>query len=473
MHYVYTDHILCDQCIHSAHVYLFLQCCFSVYGVCDLNSGGTSGQKSVAAGGVETSPQQNKSTSMATKCVEFKPQQWKVVSLARPDMVKAIESQARKHGVIITYPAESSYIKICGCSPQVSEIEEHFEDLKNYVIVSSKTLQWSPGLWMVMKSMKDSICLLEHDYPVAIDIKAVTSESTDGAECQTVFTAQLGENRIEICFGNFTKYSSATTIINLMVRNMDGYHLHELVETGGKEILSDLESRMKELSLCELPQVFETKPRNLPVRKLIHCVVYNWRQSDVKVARVLEEGVKHALRSSSPPYIVVAQSTAIQCPPVVLAEVITKEILSSSCSFSGAHFALFITSKEDEKALEQFFQSRRATMQFNDASKLLDKCDGNSNTHIAVLHDHLSFLSIINGDLMKQKVRVKAVLCYSVVEHNKNNCLFLYTYLHVQFILRGGTITTLSFIVHIRCRSMLIRPMQTLTFLVECYQSNF
>ena len=91
----------------------------------------------------------------------------------------------------------------------------------------------------------------------------------------------------------------------------------ELIEAGGKQVFSDIYSRVKELSSCVLPQVFETKPRSLSVQKLINCMVLKWNPNDKKTAAVLEEGLSGAMISSSRPCVVINQSAPIKCPPVV------------------------------------------------------------------------------------------------------------------------------------------------------------
>ena len=349
------------------------------------------------------------SSPPVVKTIEFAPQEWKVISTVRQGMVQGIESQAKKWDVVVSYSKETSpfSIKVVGTMPHVMEAMKSFEELKKFVHLSSRTISYKPGLWTVLKSMKDTLALFEHDYNVGIKIEAVASSAPKPADCHIAFSAQVGESTIQICFGNFTQHPSVTTIINLLTPNVDECHLTELVEAGGEKVYDDVRFRMRELSMSELPQVFETKPYNLSIQKLIHCVVCKWKKSD-EVAKILEEGIKRAVISASSPCIVFAPGSSIQCPTVVLAELLAKVIVSRSKSFAGFQFALHVACKEDARAIEQYFKSQHVVVKFGDDYKLLrasKQDDYLSNTHLRVLQsDFLSFLSVVHEDLLQQKV---------------------------------------------------------------------
>ena len=366
--------------------------------------------------GTETPTDSDTSTSTVTMSVDFEFNQWKVVSNSNSNEVEKIKIQAREHGVSITYPThESSTVVIVGALPHVMRARQCFEDLKQQVIVSSKTLHYSPGLWTVLKSMNDSISLLEHQAGVSINLKAVPSSysDTDSGPSRVIFLAQINRCNIEICSGNFVHHPSATTMINLVVENFDQHHLPELIETGGKEIFSDVKSRVKELSSCALPQVFETKPRNLSVQKLIHCVVLKWSPNDKRTATILEEGLKGAMIGSTPPCVVINQLAPVQCPPLILVDIITKTIETNSQTFSGFTFAVYVVAKEEVRTIEHFFQDKSIPFKSNDHYGLLEQSKGDkilSDMYIQVLEgDLFSFLSITHGNLLEQKVGVSCL----------------------------------------------------------------
>jgi O-acetyl-ADP-ribose deacetylase (regulator of RNase III) len=349
------------------------------------------------------------SSSIVTMNVEFDLHQWKVVS--NLGVVQEIEIQARQLGLSITHPTyESSTVKIVGTVQHVIQAKERFEDLKKHILVSSKTLHYSPGLWTVLKSMKDSIRLFEHDCNVSINIKAVPSNysDTDSGPSRVVFVAQISECNVEICFGNFVQHPSASTMINLVVQNIDQHHLPELIEAGGKQVFSDIYSRVKELSSCVLPQVFETKPRSLSVQKLINCMVLKWNPNDKKTAAVLEEGLSGAMISSSRPCVVINQSAPIKCPPVVLVDIITRAIETNSDTLAGFTFALYVKTKEGIKSIGHFFKDRHVRVTSNNPYDQLEHLSGDdSDMYINALESDLfSFFSVAHGNLLEQKVQV-------------------------------------------------------------------
>ena len=354
----------------------------------------------------------------ATGSVEF--EQWKFVSSTNASVVHGIETQARQHGVTITYPtfdSSTSTIIIEGAMPYVTQIKEHFEELKKHVHVLTKTLQYTPGLWTVLKSLKDSISLLEHDCNVSISIEAIPSgyNDTDSVTSHTIITTQFMQCNIEVCFGSYARHPSATSIINLLVPNVDQYQLHKLVHAGGEGVYSETLSRMRELSACVPPQVFEIKRHNLMAKKLVNCIVLRWDPSDRNTVKVLLEGLKRAISSSAPPCVVISQVASVQCPPVVLVELIMKAIESNSWLFFGLTVVVYVTTKEDTKSIEQLFQERHVAVKLSKHYKLLESSKSDelqSNMYIRILEiesEVLSCVSVIHGDLFKQEVGIFSI----------------------------------------------------------------
>ena len=336
--------------------------------------------------------------------------QWKVLSMTKSSVVHEIEMQARQHQVSITYPTfESSSIIIFGHSSYVTQVKERFEDLKKWVFISSRKVQYTPGLWTVLRSMKDSICLLEHECNVSVAIKATASScnETDSEPSRVILAAVIDECKIEICFGNFVQHPSTTSIINLLVQNIDQHHLHELIAAGGREVYSDIHSRMKELSSCVLPQVFETKSHSLLAEKLICCMVLKWNPNDSGTAKVIQQGIEHAMISSAPPNVVINHVAPIQCPSKVLVEIITKAIKTNSHRFSGFTFALYVKTKEELKNVEHFFRDRHIQIVSNNPIEHVEHSKIDEEMYIHVLESGLlSFFSVTHGNILEQKVYI-------------------------------------------------------------------
>jgi hypothetical protein len=352
---------------------------------------------------------------LTVRTVEFELQQWKVVSMTKAQMLQEIKDFAMSLGVCIivspSHEASTCSVKVEGALTHVNQISEQFKDLKKLVHVTSKTLNYSPGLWVVLRNLEDSIRVLEHDYNIAVSLCAIpctASSNSDSGKSQIAFTALVNQCHIEVCFGDFTHHPSASTLINIMLQNTHQHNLGCLVEAGGRDILTDVMHRMKELALSALPQVFETKPHNLKVKKLVHCVVLKWNRESREAKHVLEEGLSCALSVSAPPCVVIFPTTltSVHCPSVAIAEAIMK---AAECKeFSGFTFAMYVSLREEANAIEQLFRERSVVLKFNDAYQLLKSSKGPDmldNIHVRFLHSKLpSFLSVVNGDLFEQKV---------------------------------------------------------------------
>ena len=345
--------------------------------------------------------------------VEYELPHWKVLS-ASSDLLQAIESQAIMLGVKLIHPntkASIPVIEVQGSASGIVQIVQQLEDLKLLIHVSSKVLKYTPGLWTVLQSMEDKIRILEHDCNVAVSIAATAhNDDVDAEIYQVPLTAVFNHCYIEVCIGNFTQHPSATSIVNIMSQDLDQQYLSQLVQSGGRRIYEDVMSRMKELSSCELPQVFETNPHNIKINKLVHCVVLKWNGGKGNEVQVLEEGLNHAILSAALPCIVIALPSLppILYPPVVVVEALINVIERISLDVSGVTFAFYAATTDDVKAVETFFNEKsiesqvKTAYQQMEASKVHDFTDSRV---IRVLKSTLpSFISVIKGDLFQQKV---------------------------------------------------------------------
>ena len=347
--------------------------------------------------------------------VKFTLPEWKALSFSS-EHVHRIESFASSFGVEVVLPtgqASVSTVEVTGDLSNVLQVVHHLEDIKKSIHVSSKSLAYAPGLWTTLKLMEDKIRILEHDHQAAVAISASCSTSDNdvdsGMNC-VAFTATVDQCHVDVCCGDFTQHFSATTILNIVVQDGDQQYLNQLVQTGGRKVYDDVLGRMKELGTCELPQVFETKPHNLKVKKLVHCVVFKWHaEEEKKVKRVLEEALNRGVVSSSLPCVVISPSTLppIRYPPVVMAEALIKTIKGIH-GISGVRFALYVTTSDEAMAIEVLFQQRGIDLEFKNAySQLNPSLHGMlKHTSVKVLTSALpSFLSVVKGDLLQQRVR--------------------------------------------------------------------
>lgn len=361
----------------------------------------------------EPTPVQN---DLVKRTVNYELSEWKTIS--KSQLLREIESSALSVGVKIVIPsAQASVftIGVVGSLSAVSQIVQLCEDAKKQIHVSSKILNRTPGLWAVLQSMKDKIRILEHELDAVVSISATCSSVSDEVDAginHVAFTAVVKQCCIEVCFGNFTHHSSATTILNIVVPGVDQQYLNQLAKGGGENVYEDILGRMKELSGCELPQVFETKPHNLSIKKLIHCVVLQWNGGKEKEVHVLEEALSRAVMNSALPCVVISPSSLppSQYPPVVVAEVVIKTIenINDILDISGSCFALYVVNRDEANAIEKLFQHRHIEIQFKDSYRQLKSpctCESLDNTSVDVLTSKLpSFLSIVKGDLLHQKV---------------------------------------------------------------------
>lgn len=346
--------------------------------------------------------------------VKFTLPEWKALSFS-VEHVKEIESIASSFGTKIVLPTGHTSIptvEVFGDLCNVPQVVQRLEDMKKLIHVSSKILSYAPGLWTILKLMEDKIRILEHDYKSAVAISTSCSRSSDGGDGginQVAFTAVIDQCHVEVCCGDFTRHSSATTILNIVVQDGDQQYLNRLIPTGGKRVYDDILGRMKELSTCELPQVFETKPYNLRVKKLVHCVVFKWyAEEEKKVRSVLEEALRRGVVSSSLPCVVISPSTTrpIRYPPVVMAEALINTIKGMR-GISGACFALYVETRDEARAIEVLFRQRGIELQFKNAySQLKPSLHGMpKNASVKVLMSTLpAFISVVKGDLLQQKV---------------------------------------------------------------------
>ena len=179
----------------------------------------------------------------------------------------------------------------------------------------------------------------------------------------------------------------------------------------------DILGRMKELSTCELPQVFETKPHNLKIKKLVHCTVLKWNGGKGREVHILEEALCHAVVCSAPPCVVIAPFTLppIQYPPVVVAEVLIKVIENQNnlLDVSGVNFALYVETLNDARAIEKLFWRKHIVVKFNDAYMPSAMHDSLHNKYVKVMTNNLlSFISVIRGNLFQQKVCLHSISLY-------------------------------------------------------------
>lgn len=354
-------------------------------------------------------------SDLIRRTVKFTLPEWKTLSFSS-QLVQRIESFASSFGVEVVLPtsqASVSTVEVIGDLSNVPQVVQHLEDMKKSIHLSSKSLAYSPGLWTILKLMEDKIRILEHDYKAAVAISASCSSSNndvDGGMNCVLFTATVDQCDVDVCCGDFTQHSSATTILNIVVQDGDQQYLNQLVQTGGRKVYDDVLGRMKELATCELPQVFETKPHNLRVKKLVHCVVFKWHaEEEKKVKHVLEEALNRGVVSSSLPCVVISPSTLppIQYPPVVMAEALIKTIKGMR-GISGVSFALYVATADEAMAIEMLFRQRGIDLQLKNAySQLNPSLHGIlKNTSVKVLKSTLpSFVSVVKGDLLQQRVR--------------------------------------------------------------------
>ena len=352
------------------------------------------------------------------RCVKYELPEWKALAIAKSEAIREIESVAATLGVKIILPVDQapvSNVEVVGWLSAVLQIVQRLESLKKLIHVSSKTLHYMPGMWAVLQSMEAKIRILEHDCKTAVTVSATCSSCNSVAVAginQVAFTATLNQCRIEVCFGNFTQYSSATTIVNILTQDVNQQYLSRLVQSGGGKMYDDILGRLKELSACELPQVFETKPHNLKIKKLVHCTVLKWNGGKGREVHVLEEALSRAVVCSAPPCVVISPSTLppIQYPPVVVAEALIKVIENHDdlLDISGVTFALYVEAPDDGKAIERLFQQRHIVVKFNDIYKQMKTSsihDSLNNKYVKVsMNNSLSFISVIKGNLFQQKV---------------------------------------------------------------------
>ena len=371
------------------------------------------------------------SVQQEKRCVKYELPEWKALVMSKSEAIREIESVAAMLEVKIVLPVGQtpvSTVEVVGCLSAVQQIVQSLENLKKLVHTSSKTLHYTPGMWVLLQSMEAKIRILEHDCKTVVAISATsTSHSSDAVAGinQVAFTATVNGCRIVVCFGNFTQHSSATTIVNILTRDVNRQYLNQLVHSGGKKMYDDILGRMKELSARELPQVFETKPYNLEIKRLVHCAVLKWNGGKGREAHILQEALSRAVVCSAPPCIVISPFTLppIQYPPVVVAEALIKVIENQNdlSDVPKMTFALYVDTPNDAKAIERLFWRMHVVVKFNDAymqTKPSTIHESLQNKHVKVMTNNLlSFISVVKGNLFQQKVWLCAIAEVSLHVH--------------------------------------------------------
>ena len=362
--------------------------------------------------------------------IEFKLPEWRALSLSRQEL-QDIETSASACGVKIVPPSGESSIsavEVIGSHSAVRQIVQSLKDIKRQIHMSTTTLGYTPGLWGVLKSMEDKVRLMEQDYKAAVDIDTKYSNKnedfTDNPH-QIAFTVAVKECTIDVCFGNFSCHSSADTIVNVMVRDIDQHYLNALVQSGGKRMHEDIIGRMNELSDCALPQVFETKPRNLKVKKLIHCVVLKWNGGKENEMYILKEALSHAINSCTLPCVVISPATVqpLRYPPAAMAEGLIDTIhhIKGKYQATEIHFVLYVVNIDEAKEVEKFFKKESIEIHAKDAYQQLSSCkpslQKSTTVSVKILTSKFSALiSVTKGDILRQKVCTSVYLAQLLAE---------------------------------------------------------
>ena len=359
-------------------------------------------------------PKQKSTEGCIQKRVEYEPSMWRALSLFSRRL-QEIKHTASSHGVSLELPSvksQESTTKVIGEASAVALVAQELEELKKQMHMSSKKLPYTPGLWAVLSSMEDKIRLLEQDYKVAVSINADTAGVTKAdAPNQVAFTVSITEKcLIEVCVGDYTKHMSADTIISILVHDVDQHYMKPLVSSGGQMVYESIRSRMKELSACELPQVFETKPHKLQAKKLLHCLVPKWSG---KENSALETALSHALASSFAYGVVIAPATVypINYPPEVIAEALMKAIrMKEKLQCAEMHVAVYTVDMDEAQKVRNYFQQHNLKINLK---HLKPQSQQNSTTHksgnaiisVRKIESTLpSLVSVIKGDMLQQKV---------------------------------------------------------------------
>lgn len=380
-------------------------------------------------------PNQKSTESSIKKCVEYEPSMWRALSFF-PERLQEIKHTASSHGVTLELPSvrsPESTAKVVGEASAVALVVKELEELKKQMHKSSKTLPYTPGLWAVLCSMEDKIRLLEQDCKVAVSIEADTATVTKAdAPNQVAFTVSITERcLIEVCVGDYTKHMSADTIISILVHDVDQQYLKPLVSSGGQMVYEGVQSRMKELSAYELPQVFETKPYKLQAKKLLHCLVSKWSG---KENSVLETAFSHALASSAASGVAIAPATVypINYPPEVVAEAVMKAIqMKEKIQYAEMHVALYTVDMDEAQRVGNYFKQHSLKINLkhlkpqNQQSSTAHKGE-NATISVRRIESSLpSLVSVIKGDMLQQKVCEHTVVYTYVYDHS------YYMYVHV------------------------------------------
>ena len=350
-----------------------------------------------------------------------------------PHKLQEVQHIAFSHNVTFNFPSAthlSSAVNVIGNSSEVAVVVRALEGLKTTLHTSSVTLEYSPGMWSALSSLEDKIRLLEQESKVAICFN-VDDWHTTGIDVQNqvAFTASISEGCLfEVCVGNYAKHSPADAIITILVCEVDNQCLKPLTKCGGEKVYEDVQNRIRELSSYELPQVFETKPHNLKVSKLIHCLVPKWSGQGGRENSALQEALTHALASCIVLNVVITPATAYPAnyPPEVAAEAVLNAVkkIAEKVQIPNMQIEIYTVDMDEAQLIMNYFQ--QCSLKIHRKNFNPQQVNKRSNPPVSVkkIASALpTFVSIIKGNILQQKVCTPAMICLESCKTNK--CIFI------------------------------------------------
>lgn len=369
--------------------------------------------------------------------------EWFIIHHNFSKKLKAIQERAKEQVVQIKWPDNnckdpSLPIVISGEPHLVDHIKEMVSALLRSVCSQKSRITNVPSVEHVLESMKDRLRLLETDEKVKIEINLENENNeavigTEGISSRQVCGAvSPGGSHVSICTGDLTQNSQVGVIVNFISSNpntQDGF-LGHLLEFGGPEVTENFEQKVSDSMELKPGVKLTTCQGKLKCSQLVHYVLPPWNNSESAETKeyFVETTLKKVMNDAShwgSVLITPLTSAPFHYPLNVFVKLVLDAVVSLSMSVQVVVYV-------EEIAHANEFQSAFLTRDCHVHQKIpleapltAAKTDGPTPATIPVaaavtpraktLSNPGSFITLVNGDLLKQQVCVCCSVLYTIL----------------------------------------------------------
>ena len=361
---------------------------------------------------------------------------WIVVNLNFSTEISVIDSDAKSRHVAITWPKstsrqESSTIIIRGEPKDVDDFKVKVQMLALKVCHKEAKISKVPALVHVLGSMDDRINVLRTQNKASIEFhfeKGADEEFQATGELPRKLcsaTASSG-SRVNVYMGDFTQNQPVNAILNFV--SLDPHinigTLQLLASTAGQEMQDDFKQKLGLLLVRKPGLVFQTKHGQLKCSQLLHCFLPPWDQSASATGiQHLEEGLKSFLRNAGPNSSVLI--TPFTSKPLEYPVEIFSEKLLEVCSNQNIQVTVYMDEFEQARIFEELLIDKKYILHTQVPAGQVPKPTTSLRSPMSALtsaraisNPIKSFISLTQGDMLKQQVRTRYLERFCCITFN-------------------------------------------------------